>query len=285
MSVTYHTLYTTAKIAFETQGLSSAALEARLLTAHAVGKTPEQLLRDKFTAAPTKAVQQHTAYMQRRLQGEPLAYILGQWSFYGLPIWVTPDVLIPRNDTELLVSKGIDWGRMQKKPIRILDLCSGSGCIGCALGVSLPHAEIVMLDVSTKALELCEKNARTNGIWERAAIRQWDLLQGPPVDIGSFDMICCNPPYIPSADLAHLDASVREYEPALALDGGENGFTFYDTVVQDWVKLLHPSGYLLLEAGIFQAESLAEKLKLAGLQDVTCYHDTQEIPRVVCGKK
>lgn len=280
---TYNDIYFNARNALRQHGVEAYNLEARVLVATAAGKTPSELLRD-LSFYTTPAVEQKVEeYTARRIAGEPVAYITGSWEFYGLPMCVTRDVLIPRMDTELLVDTAKELLHGYKMDARILDLCCGSGCITCAVGHELPAARLVAVDISASALEVCRRNISMNRLSARAITVQADATASPPMSIGRFDMIIANPPYIPSAEIMTLDASVRDYEPIWALDGGDNGLKFYKSIIKYWKSLLPKGGYLLFEVGEDQAEPVKEMLSSAGFRSVDSRHDTQGVERVVIG--
>ena len=162
MPKTYNDLYLATRTALKNAGVEAYALEARLLVAYAVGKTKEEFVRDLRLYTSDENEQKIEALLQRRIAGEPLAYLIGEWEFHGLPIVVTPDVLIPRMDTEVLVDAALRVPVGRKMNARILDLCSGSGCIGCALAHELPAARVVMVDISDEALTVSKENLRRN---------------------------------------------------------------------------------------------------------------------------
>ena len=210
MPKTYNELYISTRAALKRAGVEAYSLEARLLVSHAVGKSKEAFLRDLRLYTSTENEQKINALLQRRLTGEPLAYLIGEWEFYGLPIKVTPDVLIPRMDTEVLVETAVNALVGRKMDARILDLCSGSGCIGCAISHELPAARLVMVDISDRALEVSKQNLRLNR-QNRTICLKADALAKPPMSIGTFDLIVSNPPYVPSFEILTLDSSVRDY--------------------------------------------------------------------------
>ena len=217
MPKTYNDLYLATRTALKSAGVEAYALEARLLVAYAVGKTKEEFVRDLRLYTSDENEQKIAALLQRRIAGEPLAYLIGEWEFHGLPIVVTPDVLIPRMDTEVLVDAALRVLVGRKMNARILDLCSGSGCIGCALAHELPAARVVMVDISEEALAVSKENLRRNH-QNRTICLKADALEKPPMGIGTFDLIVSNPPYVASMDILTLDSSVRDYEPLGALD-------------------------------------------------------------------
>ena len=223
---TYNELYLGARNLLRQKGVESYNLEARILVAKAAGKPVAELLRDLNLYATPAIEETVQAFLRRRLDGEPVAYITGTWEFYGLPMVVTPDVLIPRMDTEVLVDTAKELLIGRKMDARILDLCCGSGCISCALGHELPASKLVAVDISASALEICRKNISLNRLTTRVLTMQADATFSPPLGIGQFDMLVSNPPYIASDEILTLDNSVRDYEPVWALDGGENGLRF-----------------------------------------------------------
>ena len=281
---TYNDIYLAARSFLRQCGVENFNQEARILVAQAAGKSTSELLRD-MSLYTTDAVENKVLeYTTRRLQGEPVAYITGTWEFYGLPMKVTPDVLIPRMDTELLVdtAKEILIGR--KMDARILDLCCGSGCIACALAHELPAAKLVAVDISASALDVCRFNTALNRLGSRVLSMQADATVSPPLGIGKFDMIVSNPPYIESTEIMTLDSSVRDYEPIWALDGGEDGLRFYKGILKYWKAVLRPGGYLLFEVGEGQAETVKEMLLAAGFAAADTRKDTLGVDRVVFGR-
>ena len=281
---TYNELYLSARNTLRQYGVEGCSLEARLLVAQAAGKNAADLLRDMNLYTTPAVESKVTDYLDRRLRGEPVAYITGSWEFYGLPMTVSPDVLIPRMDTELLVdaAKSLLVGR--KMDARILDLCCGSGCIACALGHELPASRLVAVDISASALEICRKNLAANRLSSRCITLQADATAAPPLSIGSFDMIVSNPPYIPSDEIMTLDSSVRDFEPIWALDGGKDGMRFFKGILKYWKSLLRPGGYLLFEVGEDQAAQVYDMFLAAGFASAEKRKDTQGIERVVIGR-
>ena len=281
---TYNELYLSARNVLRQYGVEGCNLEARLLVAQAAGKSTADLLRDMNLYTTPGIEAKVTDYLARRLRGEPVAYITGAWEFYGLPMTVTPDVLIPRMDTEVLVdaAKEILVGR--KMDARILDLCCGSGCIACALGHELPASKLVAVDISASALEVCRKNLAANRLSSRCITLQADATTAPPLSIGTFDLIVSNPPYIASDEIIELESSVRDYEPIWALDGGRDGLRFYKGILKYWKSLLRPGGFILFEVGEDQAAAVKDMVLAAGFAAADTRKDTQGIERVVIGQ-
>ncbi len=281
---TYNDIYLSARNLLRQSGVEAFSLEAKLLVAGAAGKTTAQLLRDMSLYASNKIEDTVTEYIARRLRGEPVAYITGSWEFYGLPIVTTPDVLIPRMDTEKLVDTAKELLTGRKMNARILDLCCGSGCITCAIGHEMPATRLVAIDISANALEVCRRNIASHKLISRVICMQADALSSPPLGIGEFDMIVSNPPYIASEEIKTLDVSVKDFEPVWALDGGEDGLKFYKAIIKYWKSLLRQGGYLLFEVGEGQAQAVRDMLSAAGFGYTDTRKDTLGIDRVVFGR-
>ena len=284
MPKTYNELYIDLRRRLRDAGVEADMLEAALLVAHAAGKDRAKLMADLrlYTSPEIEARVEDAA--RRRLAGEPAAYITGSWSFCGLELSVNKAVLIPRSDTEVLVEKALDLSGNRDSELRILDLCSGSGCIGCALARFLPKSRVVLADVSPEALRVARENVQRCALGARALCIEADALTLPSPRLGSFDMIVCNPPYIPAGEIASLDVSVREYEPRLALDGGDDGLRFYRAILGGWKSLLRQSGWMLFEVGETQAGEVEKLMRLAGLHQIGRARDSAGYDRVVFGR-
>ena len=281
---TYNDLYLTARRALRTAGVAAHDLEARLIVAYASGKTREELLSSsRLFVTDSSIIKIVDDIIERRLNGEPIAYIVGEWEFFGLPIVVNESVLIPRVDTELLTELAIKLLREKAFQTRVLDLCTGTGCIGLAIAANVPGSRIVLADNSERALSVCRANIRGNRLTRNATALEVDAMEQPPALLGMFDMIVCNPPYISDEDLKTLDDSVRLYEPMEALDGGADGLNFYRAITKNWQSLLKDGGVLMFECGINQAKNVKKIMKDAGFSDISTHKDTQDIERVVIG--
>lgn len=283
MPKTYNDIYIFVRNSLRKTGVDSYALEARILTASAAGKTTAELMRDLSLYTSDDIVSRAEAMLRRRLAGEPLAYITGSWEFYGLPMTVTPDVLIPRMDTEVIVDAALEFIRSKGMKVRALDLCCGSGCIACAVAHEMPASRLIAIDISEAAIEICRKNIADNGLSSRIITMNADAAAWPPVGIGGFDLIISNPPYIESGRLIELDGSVRDYEPLSALDGGEDGLDFYRAIIKHWTITLRPSGRMMFEVGEGQAGTVCDMLLAAGFVSVETRTDTLGVERVVIG--
>lgn len=280
---TYNDIYFSARAALRRCGIEAYNLEARLIVAHAAGKSSAELMRDLHLYTTSEVESKVREYIERRIAGEPVAYITGSWEFYGLPMIVTPDVLIPRMDTEVLVNTAKELLTGYKMDAKVLDLCCGSGCITCAVGHEMPATKLVAVDISPSALEICRKNIALNRLSARAICMQADALSSPPMSIGQFDMIISNPPYIATAEIDTLDSSVKDHEPLWALDGGEDGLRFYKSIIKHWKTTLRPYGMLLFEVGEGQAGAVSEMLQAASFRSVFTRKDTLGVDRVVVG--
>jgi release factor glutamine methyltransferase len=283
MAITYNDLYIEARKKLREANIEAFALEARFLIATASKKKPEKVLADLNLYTSDEVAQKVREMISRRVEGEPIAYICGEWEFFGIPIIVNRDVLIPRADTEVIVEAAVACLRGRKMDARVMDLCTGSGCIGCAIAKQLPAARVTLADCSGEALAVAKQNVYANKLNPRVACVEADALKSPPLMLGSFDIIVCNPPYIPTADMDTLDDSVKKFEPRLALDGGADGLDFFRAILKNWKCALRPGGILMFEVGIGQADEVCELMTDAGFAHVGHVKDTQGIDRVCFG--
>jgi release factor glutamine methyltransferase len=282
MAITYNNLYLDIRTQLRRAGIEAATLEARELVCFGTGKTREELTRDGSLYASPELERQVRRLVDRHLAGEPVAYLIGEWEFYGLPLDISKDVLIPRPDTEVLAEQAITYCQTLPE-CRVLDLCAGSGCIGLAIAAQLPQSRVVLGEYSDAALKICRQNIRRNALSGRVIPLQIDARTMPGRSLGEFDCIVSNPPYIPQADIQELDVSVRDYEPHLALDGGEDGLDFYRSISEKWKSALRPGGRLYFEVGIGQADSVLRLMRAQGFGDIQVVKDHHNIPRVVFG--
>ena len=273
MAATYNDLYLDARRALRRSGGEAAQLEARELLAFAAGKTREGLLRDLYLYAPDPVCERFQALLARALAGEPVAYLLGEWEFYGLTLEVCPDVLIPRPDTETLVEHALDFLKSCAGAPRVLDLCAGSGCVGLAVASRVPDARVVLGEWSEQALRVCRRNVRRCGLTGRVSTARLNALEPPPALFTDFDLVLSNPPYIPTGDLEGLDPSVRDFEPHLALDGGADGLDFYRAIAGQWRPALRRGGRLIFEIGYDQAPAVERILTESGWTGIASARD------------
>ena len=276
-----------------------AKRDAEALLLHLIGKNKAWLMahaNDDF--AGCSAIR-YASLLERRVKGEPIQYIMGEAEFYGMPFRVTPDVLIPRPETEHLVEKCLalashpgapsfrpplpeGWESTNPtSPIRVLDIGTGSGAIAIALGHNLCSADITATDISPHALSLAEENAKRNEV----AIRflQGDLLS--PVAGETFDLIVSNPPYVPPTDRDSLSVEVRDHEPALALFASNDGLDIYRRLIPQAFAALSPGGFIALEIGYGQQPAIQSLLADTGFANIEFTPDLQGIPRVVVAKR
>ena len=282
MAITYNDLYLDIRRRLRAADSGDPTLEARELVAFACGKTKEELLRDGRLYVTPEVEARVRALVQRHLDGEPTAYLIGEWEFYGLPLDISRDVLIPRPDTEVLAGLAIDFVKTQGE-CRVLDLCAGSGCVGLAVASQCPGCRVVLGELSEGALRICRQNIRRNGLSGRVVPMQMDALAPPPAQLGEFRCLVSNPPYIPAGDIPGLDPSVRDFEPHMALDGGEDGLDFYRNLAGEWKNALSVGGKIFLEVGIGQADDVLRLLRTQGFGDLEITKDLNGIPRVVHG--
>ena len=283
MAVKYSDLYMDLRARLRKAGVEEATQAARELVCAASGKTKNELLRDGLLYASPEVEQAAYALCARHLAGEPVAYLIGEWEFYGLGLDISPAVLIPRPDTEVLVqtvvhelSTGADC--------RVLDLCAGSGCIGLAVASQILRARVLLGEWDEEELKVCRQNIRRNQLSTRVTSLRVDAREKPSRQLGEFDCIVSNPPYIPTADIKTLDAPVRDHEPRLALDGGADGLDFYRTIADKWRGALVPNGLLAFEVGIGEADEVLRIMRANGFGDIQIVRDLHEIPRVVYGR-
>lgn len=259
-------------------------MESRLIAVAASGKAKEQFMRDRHFYVPDDTYENAVEkMMQRRISGEPIAYILGEWEFYGLPINVSRSVLIPRIDTEVLVDAVRELFKDNLEGMRVLDMCAGTGCIGLAIAANLPFCRVLLADKSQEALRICRANTMKNNLTRSVTSIELDALEPPPMLLGLFDIIVCNPPYIPTGDISGLDASVRDYEPITALDGGPDGLEFFRSIAANWRSVLKEKGYLAFECGQGQAAQVRAIMEQNGFTDIRTYKDSLGIERVIIG--
>lgn len=262
------------------KGSEYPRLDAEVLLAHAVGCKRIDLYGLRFGEEATAEVRQaYKDLIRKRVEGCPVAYLVGRKEFYSLELQVSPAVLIPRPDSELVVMEGVALAKSLVQPT-ILDIGTGSGNLAIALAKQLPTAVITAIDLSPDALALAQKNAEKHAVHERIRFLQGDLFA--PVGDDKFDLIVSNPPYIKTGDIPSLPVGVRAFEPHLALDGGPDGFKVFDRLVDEARRHLRPGGYLLVEIGSPQEEHA--RSRLAAIQEYELFdtiHDFANHPRVV----
>ena len=282
MPITYNNLYLDIRQELRRAGITAATLEARELVCYGSGKTREELIRDGQLYVAPEVEGRIRKLVDRHLHGEPVAYLIGEWEFYGLPLDISEAVLIPRVDTEVLAAQAIDYVNTLGQ-CRVLDLCAGSGCVGLAVAANAPKCRVLLGEISEGAVRICRQNIRRNQLGSQVSVMVLDAMAKPPSAIGEFDCVVCNPPYIPRSDIERLDISVKNFEPYLALCGGEDGYDFYSYISQHWRKAMRCGGRLYFEVGIGQADTVLRIMRANGFGDINVVQDTGGIPRVVYG--
>ena len=259
----------------------TASLLARNLLCYVSGKTQEQVIADREKYACEQVCMDMESSVQRLLEGEPLAYVLGEWTFYGLNLYVDKNVLIPRDDTCAVTALAIKKGLFLDEDPRILDLCTGSGCIGIAIASRVKDAKVTLADISRDALAVAKKNITRHKLSARVSCVQADALGKPAAFLGKFDLIVSNPPYITTKEMTELDRSVKDYEPHLALHGGEDGLDFYRSIAANYAEALKPGGYLCFEFGMGQGDGVCAILEQNGYTILERTRDNNDIERAV----
>ena len=264
-------------------GVSNARLDAEVLLSHILNRNRAWLITHIHDALDAGSHALFDDAIVRRAKREPLQHIIGKQEFWGLDFLVTPDVLIPRPETELVVESAIKAGRNMTAPV-IIDLCTGTGCIAISLATELTAARFFAVDISEKALAIARENARRHGVSERVRFLEGDLF-GPleELDIrGRVDMIVSNPPYVRSGELNTLQAEVRDYEPGTALFAGPEGTEIHQRIISAAPEYLRRHGTLIMEMGMGQAEALARLFKATeAYSSVGILKDLAGIDRVI----
>lgn len=264
-------------------GIVTADLEARVLLEHASGLDRTALVARGGEPVDPRAGERYERLLAGRTRRAPLAYLTGEREFWSLRLAVDPRVLVPRPETETLVEAAL--ARLGPAP-RVADVGTGSGAVAIALAVELPAAALWAVDRSPAALELARANAAAHGVGARIEFLEGDLAAPLAQLAGTLDAVVSNPPYVPSAEIERLEPEVRDHEPRLALDGGEDGLAVIARLIAQAPRPLRPGGWLLLEVGAGQAGAVAELLRDAGAWDpAQTVRDLAGIERVVAARK
>lgn len=282
--INYLDLYKKGSEALVGAGIADASLDARLLLEYICGTDHNTLLVHGDMPVEDDKAERYMELISKRAAREPLAYILGEQEFMGLDFTVSEDVLIPNQDTEVLVEEAL---RYVSEGMRILDLCTGSGCIALSILNYSNGTTAVATDISEKALEIAGKNAERLGLQDRYTAHHADLYElkdaSGDAKLGKFDIIVSNPPYIPTKVIDTLEPEVRVHEPFIALDGKEDGLFFYRKIVENVDKYLLSNGWLLMEIGYDQGESVKALMENKGFKEVEIVKDLGGNDRVVLG--
>lgn len=272
-------LYFHIKKVFEQGKIESSSFEAMCVIEEIFGRKLPQLLLEKSEASEQQ-LNRANEIAVRRINGYPLQYILGKWEFFGLPFYVGEGVLIPRQDTETLVDWILEENRCNTK---IIDLCSGSGCIAISLCANIKGADVTAVEISEKAVEYIKKNIEENNV--NVKIENGDVLKKSTSEkFNDVDILVCNPPYLTSDDMKKLQKEVS-FEPSMALFGGEDGLDFYRTITAIWKDSLRTGGKLVFEIGMGQEKDVAKILEDNGFINIETRKDLAGIVRAVRGEK
>ncbi len=260
--------------------------EAEVLFTNILNCSRQSLYLDKDIFLDKAKFSFVSSALRRRIKGEPIQYILGRTEFMGLEFKVTPDVFIPRPETEILVEKTVEIARSSDPGARsILDIGTGSGCIAVSLAKFLPNIILTATDISHKAIETAQSNALLNNAADKIKFIYSDLFTSYGLLIRSYDIIVSNPPYIPAAEIEELQPEVK-YEPRIALDGGKDGLDFYRRIIDKAPSYLKENGFLIMEIGFNQGEAIKNIFQKSGyFQIIELIKDYNNIDRVVIAKK
>jgi len=262
-------------------GTNTPKLDASLLLCHALKKDRSYLIIHHMQNVEEHDEKEFMSLLQKRADGMPIAYILGKKEFMSLEFEVNENVLIPRADTETLCEYIIE--NNDKKSPQIADICCGSGAIGVSLAIYIKDSHVTLADISEGALEMAQKNAKKHGVYERCAFEKVDILSENLNE--KYDIIVSNPPYIESEVIDTLERDVKDFEPRLALDGGEDGFVFYNHLSKVCYDMLKDDGIIAFEVGHTQSQTVEKMLSDNGFCDVKSICDLANIKRVVCAVK
>jgi release factor glutamine methyltransferase len=274
-----------ARLALREAGIGAveAELSARVLAEHALGWDAARYLTSANQPEPSAFAEQYDSLVARRVAREPVAYITGQQEFWGLSLDVSPAVLIPRPETELIVEAALEQFADRTRSLAVADACTGSGCLAVALAAELPQASVVATDISQIALDVARRNSERHHVDDRIRFIRTNVLED--VD-GTFDLIVGNPPYVRTIDRPALQPEVRDFEPPVALFGGETGMDIVAALVDEAVDRLRHQGYLMFEFGFGQevaVEALIEKTE--GLTFLGLRRDLQGIARTAIARR
>ncbi len=266
------------------RGIGSPRLDAELIVALALAVDRVRLYLDLDRPLNASELAEIRALVARRRKREPMAYLRGLREFYGRDMIVSPAVLVPRPDTETLVERALAI-LAKDSAARVLDLCTGSGCIGVTLLVERPGIHATLTDRSRDALAIAEQNAAKHAVTDRAAFCEGDLFDALAPALAPFDMIVANPPYLSDAERADLEPDVRDFEPGMALFAGADGLSFVRRIATEASVQLAPGGHVLVEIGAGQGELARKAFEAAGWKDVVVHQDLGGRDRVVEGTR
>lgn len=261
--------------------IGAPAVDAGVMLCHVLGCDRARLYAHADDYIDKCAMEKYSLLLSKRCTGMPVQYITGRQEFMGLDFHVSTDVLIPRPDTEILVETVIEGGKKYGHALKILEIGTGSGCIAVSLAFYLKNSFVIAADISERALEIARMNALRHGISEKIEFIRSNLFD--KIDMTGFDIIVSNPPYIKRQEIHGLQKDVRDFEPLLALDGGDDGLDFYRRIIKKSPEFLKSNGILAFEVGIHQAQIVVKLMKNC-FEEVVVNKDLAGIERVVSGK-
>jgi release factor glutamine methyltransferase len=268
------------------RNVDAPRLSAELLLSHVLGLKRIELYTQYNQPVAQEQLDQLRELVKRAGQHEPVAHLVGRTEFYSMEFDVTPDCLIPRPETELLVQRAIEFLRKRTGPQLVCDLCTGCGVIAVAIARNVPDAKVIATDISESALGVAAQNVEKHKLQERVELRRGDLFEPLVAQLDLFDVIACNPPYVSAAEYEALEKNVKDYEPRLALHAGADGLDFYRRIAGKVDGYLKPDGVLLLEIGYQQGEAVRELFERSGLfAEVRTEKDINRNDRIIVAQK
>jgi len=270
------------------KGIDSPRLSAELLLSDVLGLKRIELYTQYNNPVEKPELEKLRELVKRAGQHEPIAYLVGKTEFYSMEINVTPDCMIPRPETELLVQRAIEFLRTRNGPQYVCDLCTGSGCIAAVIAKNNINTKIIATDICDAALTVAASNVEKHQLRDKITLLSGDLFDPiiPQLDVGKFDLIVCNPPYVSSGEYEKLDTNVRDYEPRLALFAGDDGMDIYCRIIEKVDSFLKPDAALILEIGYSQGPAIKELLEQAGIfSELNIEKDFHDNDRIVTAKK
>ena len=282
MVMSYADLFAKTYEAFlQHEDKQTASLYARNLLCKASGLRYEEILANRDLPVTQETRDAVERAIVRLMTGVPLAYVLGEWDFYGMTLDVDENVLIPRDDTCAVTSLAINQALFLDSEPRVLDLCTGSGCIGLAVANRVKDARVTLADISREALMVAKRNIKGQKLSARVSCVHVNALEPAPAFLGQFDMIISNPPYITTEEMEQLDRSVKDFEPHLALHGGEDGLDFYRSIAVNFKSALKPGGYICFEFGMGQGNAVCQILEENQYKILDRVNDYNNVERAV----
>jgi release factor glutamine methyltransferase len=285
MKTIHHILLEAVNILKE-HNINTPRLDGEVILAHLLDCKRIDLILKHDEVLDKEQEREYIKRINLRAQGMPVQYITGNQEFMGLDFHVTPDVLIPRPDTEILVEEAIQEASLMDKPLIIVEIGTGSGAIALSLAHYIKDAQVHTIDISPKAIAIAKKNAKKLSLEEKVVFYHGDLLS--PIEgilEGKVDLLVSNPPYIPSKDILNLQREVKDFEPLLALDGGEEGLDFYERIIDQGLGYLSNQGKIIFEIGYDQGEKVSSILKRKKIfKEINIIKDLASLDRVVLAK-